>query len=428
MPAAVRVSVAAAVVCVLVWGAWLTLCAGFSRMISEYAVTAGLPEAASNALSLTPSDPEASYALAVILADAGDPAGAARLYERAVSLRPRDYLLWVELGGARDAAGDAEGAAAAFRAAVRLAPSYAAPRWQLGNTLLRGGLREEALKELRRAAESDPALYPKLIQMVWYAEGKDARGLVRAASPRTPEETLAVVRFLVRNGVAGEGIRILRESGSQLTLESKRTLLADLLAAQDYADAYEVWSEGQAGVAGRGTVADGGFEAEARTDDAGFGWQFAKDASALKFSLDPDSPSEGRRSLKVDYAGNSDPSATAVSQLILVEPGARYRLSFAARTKELVTGGPPFVQVVSAAKGEALASSQPLTPGMTAWQEFSVEFTAPPPPPPLAPQPQQPASSPGAAVRVALKRQPCASSPCPAFGSVWLDAFGLRRL
>jgi hypothetical protein len=381
-------------------------------MISEYAVTVGLPDAASNALSLTPSDPEANYALAVLLADAGDTAGAARLYERAVSLRPRDYLLWVELGAARDAQGDAEGAAAAFREAVRLAPSYAAPRWQLGNTLLRAGLQDEALVELRRAAESDPALYPKLVQTAWYAEGKDARRLMRAASPRSTEETLAVVRFLVRNGAAGEGVSVLRESGSTLTSESRGKLLADLLAAGDYADAYEVWAEGRAGV-GRGTVADGGFEAEARTDDAGFGWQFAKDVPAVKFSLDPDSPREGRRSLKVDYAGNSDPAAPAVSQLLLVEPGARYRLTFSARTKELVTGGPPFVQIVSAAKGEALAYSPPLTPGMSGWQELSVDFAAP--------------QGPGA-VRVSLKRQPCTSSPCPAFGSVWLDSFGLRRL
>ncbi|MDT7781461.1 MAG: hypothetical protein QOC99_3973, partial [Acidobacteriota bacterium] len=49
-----------------------------------------------------------------------------------------------------------------------------------------------------------------------------------------------------------------------------------------------------------------------------------------------------------------------------------------------------------------------------AWQDFSVEFNAP--------------QTTSGAVRVALLRQPCTSSPCPAFGSVWLDAFTLRRL
>ena len=78
-----------------------------------------------------------------------------------------------------------------------------------------------------------------------------------------------------------------------------------------------------------------------------------------------------------------------------------------------MTGGPPFVNIVSAAKaGGALAETAPLPASTDGWQESSLEFTAPP----------------SGAVRVALRRKPCATSPCPAFGGVWLDAFGLRRL
>ena len=133
----------------------------------------------------------------------------------------------------------------------------------------------------------------------------------------------------------------------------------------------------------------------------------------MKLSLDADSPREGARSLKVEYAGNSEPSLAAVSRLVAVEPGARYRLTFSARTKEVVTGGPPVVSVVSAAKkGEALAETPPLPASTDGWQESALEFTSPP----------------EGAVRVALRRKPCASSPCPAFGGVWLDAFELRRL
>jgi tetratricopeptide (TPR) repeat protein len=410
MPAVARAAVAAVAVCVLAWGVWLTVRAGASRMISEYALAARVPEAASIALSLTPSDPEASYALAVLLADRGDAAGAVRLYERAVSLRPRDYLLWVGLGESRDAEGDAEGAAAAFREAVRLAPSYAAPRWQLGNTLLRAGLRNEALTELRRATESDPSLYPKLIQTAWYGTGKDARQFVQAAGPRTPDETLAVARFLIKEGETDEGLKLLRGSGAQLTEESRKTLVADLIAAERFADAYRVWSEGRGAI---GSLTDGGFEEEARSDEWGFGWRFARDVQNVKLSLDADAPREGARSLKVEYAGNSEPAQPALSRLVAVEPGAHYRLTFSARTKELVTGGPPFVEIVSAAKlGEALATAALLPTASTTWQEFALEFNAPA----------------AGAVRVALRRQPCASSPCPAFGAVWLDAFGLRRV
>jgi hypothetical protein len=411
LPAAARACVAALAAAGLVWCAWATLRAGASRVLSDYAVRAREPAAAYSASLLTPADPEAHYALAGTLADSGDPAGAARAYTAAAALRPRDYVIRLELGKVKDEAGDTEGALAEFREAARLAPFYAQPRWQLGNALLRAGARDEAVENLRRAAGSNPALYPNFLQALWYAGGRDARALAADARPRTPEETTTTVRFLIRNGAAGEGVRLLRESTAAPSEESKRALLKDLLAAGDYADAYDIWSGGRGG--GRGAVTDGGFEAEARTDDEGFGWHFAQGSTGVRLSLDADSPRQGARSLRVEFNGGSEPSAASVSQLVLVEPGARYRLSFSARTKELVTGGLPFVQVSSAAKGEALASSPALAPGTSDWRDYSVEFTTP---------------SAVEAVLIALKRQPCTSSPCPAFGGVWLDAFELKKL
>lgn len=379
----------------------------------DYALHARDMKAAELAVLLTPADPEGRFARASLLEDAGDFAGSARAYEEAASMRPRDYVLWLGLGKVRERSGDAEGALSAFREAARLAPFYAQPRWHLGQALLRAGRDEEAFAELRRAAESDPSLYPNMLRAIWYAAGKEPSALARAAQPRTPEQTLAVVRFLVTEGAGAEGVRLLRESGARLSDDARGRLVSELIEAEDFADAYEIWSEGR--TSARGTLADGGFEGGGRLDEGqGFGWRFAREAQGVRLSLDADSPREGAHSLKVEYAGASDPAAPAVSQLVPVEPGARYRLTFSARTKELVTGGSPFVQVVDAAKsGAALASSAPLSPALTNWQDFSVEFDAP---------------RGVGAVRVLLRRQPCASSPCPAFGSVWLDAFELRRL
>jgi len=384
--------------------------AGASRVVSDYAGRADSKEAADAAVALAPSDPEAHYARGNVLADSGDYAGAAPAYEEALRLRPRDYVIWDELGKTREETGDTAGALEAFRRAVALAPFYGRPRWQLGNALLRAGSREEAVAELRRAAESDPRLYPNLVQTLWQASGHDPRALVRDVNPRTPEETLALVGFLIKEGEPGAGLELLSGSGARLTDEARRTLVKDLVAAERFADAYGVWSEGRGAV---GTLSDGGFEGEVRSDEEGFGWRFALAGQNVKLSLDDDSPREGAHSLKVEYAGNSEPSRPPVSRLVVVEPGARYRLTFAARTKGLVTGGPPFVEVVSAAKsGESLAQIATLPPSTDGWQEFALDFTAPP----------------SGAVRVALKRRPCASAPCPAFGNVWLDAFELRRL
>jgi hypothetical protein len=410
IPAPLRAGVALVLSALFLWCAWAAVHIGASRVVSDYAARARSKEAADAAVALTPADPEAHYARGNVMADSGDYVGAAPAYEEALSLRPRDYVIWVELGKTREETGDTAGALEAFRRAVSLAPFYARPRWQLGNSLLRAGSREEAVAELRRAAESDPRLYPNLVQTLWHASGRDPLALVRDARPLTRDETLVVVRFLVREGESEEGLRALRESGTQLTEEYRKTLVADLIAAERFADAYGVWSEGRGSI---GSFADGGFEGEVRSDEAGFGWRFASGGQSVRLSLDSDAPREGARSLKVEYAGNSEPAQPAVSQLVAVEPGARYRLTFSARAKELVTGGPPFVQITSAGKsGEALATAAPLAPALTAWQDFALEFNAPA----------------AGAIRVALRRQPCTSSPCPAFGSVWLDAFELRRL
>lgn len=405
-----RLAVAVAVSALSLWCGWAALRAGASRVLSDYAVRAGVRAPAEAAVGLTPSDPEARYALANVLGDSGDYAGAVKGYEEAVTLRPRDYVIWKELGRAREEMGDAEGALEAYRKASALAPNYAQPRWLLGNALLRAGRGDEALAELRAAAERDPSLYPNLVQILWHAGGRDPRRLADDVRPRTPDETLAVIRFLIHEGAASEGMSLLRKSGEPPPEGWRSALLTDLLAAGDYAEAYEVWSGGRAAAAG--ALTDGGFEGELRAGEEGFGWRFARDVGGVRLSLDADSPREGSRSLKVEYAGASDPNSAVVSQLMPVEPGERYRLGFSARTKEMVTGGPPFVRVASAS-GETLAASQTLPANRDEWQDFSVEFSAP-----------QGAS----AVRVELRRRPCATSPCPAFGSVWLDAFESRRL
>ncbi|MET0646186.1 MAG: hypothetical protein ABW208_06155 [Pyrinomonadaceae bacterium] len=410
LPAPARLLLAAVAVCVACWLGWTSLRVGAARFVAEHSLRARASQEAELAAALAPSDPDAHFARAWLFSNAGDVAGAAVAYERALTLRPRDHVLWLELGKARERAGDAAGALAALVEAARLAPSYAQPRWQLGNALLRSGSREEAFAELRRAAAGDPSLYPNMLQTIWHASGRDAPALARAASPRTNEETLAVVRFLIKQGEPDDGLKLLRESGVEFTHESRRALVADLIAAERFHDAYGVWTEGRGAV---GAFDDGGFEGGARSDEDGFGWRFARDAQNVRLSLDAAEPREGAHSLKVEYAGKSESPDAAVSRLIAVEPGARYRLAFWARTKELVTGGPPFLEVVSASKsGGALAESATLPATSGGWQEFALEFNAPP----------------AGAVRVALRRRPCANAPCPAFGGVWLDAFELRRL
>ncbi len=108
----------------------------------------------------------------------------------------------------------------------------------------------------------------------------------------------------------------------------------------------------------------------------GFGWHVPRDLQATSISLDSVQPQSGARDLRIEFGGNSSPNLPVVSQLILVEPSRRYKINFAGRSQDIVTGGLPLV-VVSDAAGERkrLGQSLPLAKGDSDWQSFSFEFT-----------------------------------------------------
>jgi Flp pilus assembly protein TadD len=47
-----------------------------------------------------------------------------------------------------------------FRSAIRVMPSYALAHYELGSALRQKGIKDEAEKEYRKAAELDPHLAP----------------------------------------------------------------------------------------------------------------------------------------------------------------------------------------------------------------------------------------------------------------------------
>lgn len=419
-------AVIALVACLL--GIWVIGRAGLSRLLSEYVVRSSLlaSERQSNAVSiadqaarLTPSDPAAHRARAIALMDAGRLDEAIREYERAIALRPGYYLLWVELGRARDQADNQQGALEAFKEAARLAPHYAQPHWQLGNVLFRMGQREEAFAELRRAALSDVTLLPAAIDLAWAAYGGDARAVERAFQPQTTQWRLTLARFFARHGRPSESVEQFRAAG-RITDQERRAFLSDLLAARQFTEAYEVWS---GGLETRNTtpqdrfasVTDGSFEKAIKFDDPGFGWQLMRDVPAVRYSLDTAEPRDGAHSLRIDFNGDYNPVSPVISQVMLVERGARYRLHFASRSEALVTGGLPLIVVsdTSSSQARLLAESSPLAQGTSGWQDQTIEFNA---------------GDETSAVLISLVRRSCGSGPCPVFGRLWLDQFSIEKL
>lgn len=413
---AIRRIIAATALTGCLLGTWSAGRAGLSRLRSRAVVREGLPAQADEAVRLGPSDPEAHYARASVLLDKGEIGDAIKEYERAVALRPKDYILWTALGIARGYNGDTEGALAAHREAVRLAPYYAHAYWYMGAYLLELRRQDEAFTELRRAVKSRPSLLSDTITLAWDTFGGDVQAVRGAIQPDTTRVRLALAKFLVQHENAGEAIKLFREAGGEVSAHQRSELLNELLGAKQFKEAYEIWSAGrEAGgenSGGTSQITDGGFEDIIASNDPGFGWRPTRSLPAVRISLDDKEPRAGARSLRMEFSGDPGDSEF-MSQLVLVEPNARYTLAFAARSEEMVTGGQPIITVTDDSSGEArkLAQSAPLPQGTHAWRDYAVEFTT---------------SDQTRAIVVRFERQSCSSARCPIFGRIWFDDFSLQ--
>jgi hypothetical protein len=321
------------------------------------------------------------------------------------------------LGMARDQAGETAAALLAFDEAVRLAPFYSQPRWQRGNVLLRSGRYDEAFVDLNLAVRSNPELAPTLIDLAWNLSKGDVKLTEQLAQIDREKMRIAFAKFLARQGKATEAVAQIRGIAT-LPDEVSHELLERLVAKGAFKEAFDVWQQSNGTKSDNqpmgASIYDGGFEGPLSLDEVGFGWRVPRPSQAVAMSLDLTQPHTGSKSLRIDFGGNSNPDTPLVSQLILVEPSKYYRINFAARSQDIVTGGLPLAVIIDAAgERKPLGQSLPLAKGSVDWRVWSVEFRTPP-------------TTNG--IVVGLQRENCTTSPCPIFGSIWLDSFSLEQL
>jgi tetratricopeptide (TPR) repeat protein len=351
---------------------------GFARVLARYALVANSIPAADQAIRVAPSDAHAHRARAAVLNRLRRPAEARKSLETATSLRYRDDYLWLELGNTLEELGDSSAALAAFDQAVRWAPHYAHTHWQRGNLRLRMGQYDVAFAELREAAASNRRFLPSLMDLAWGLSGGDAKTAVQLLQLNNDHDRVAFARRL--------------------------------LAAKAYRPAFEIWHGAERRTGG---VVNGDFEEPLAFDNVGFGWIVSSAQGDVRAAIDPFEKSAGAKSLQIVFGGNWNRDGRLLSQIVIVEPERRYRISFAVKTKDLVTGGPPIVAVNDAQTNRMLAQSQPFESSTNGWQTVNIDFSTPPT---------------SEAIILQLQRTECGSSPCPIFGVVWLDEFSIEEI
>jgi hypothetical protein len=378
-------------------------------------------ETAMAAMRLAPNDPWTHWVVAGLKKSSPLPGAleeAIKQYEEAVRLSPNDYRFWVSLGRTRGQAGDFDGGEKALRRAVELAPSYADPRWHLGNLLLRAGRGDEAFTELRRAAEADPRLRSQIFNAAWYVydENVDA---IKDAVGGSPAARAELAVYVAGRGRFDDALRMwssLNAAEKKEYRQSGEVVMNALLAAKRHRAALELGRElnPDAHSAKAEEISNPGFEEDIEASGSNtFGWKVTSMPQA-QIGFDETQRHSGFRSLRVAFRSPSTLAFTNLSQLLVVEPGAQYRLEYYVRVEALKSAGTPVMEVLDGAgAGSVLAVSSPLPNGTRDWELVTLDFKVPPQ---------------SEAVVVRVNRAPCSADPvCPIFGLVWYDDFNLQR-
>jgi tetratricopeptide (TPR) repeat protein len=377
-------------------------------------------EAAEAAARLAPRDPLTHLMLARLNQISFEPQGVPRAlqeYELAASLAPNDYLVWTEVGRARAALGDTEGGVAALRRAVALAPNYAQPRWHLGNALLRVGHMDEAFAELRRAADADPSLRPQVFNLAWQVYGPDMARVIDVVG-KTPAARAQLIGVLIGRRRFDDALAVwlnLGDEGRREQAAAGDSLARSLYEQGQYRRALQVLLESGAAPPDLAPekISNGSFESD--IGQAGrqlFQWE-VRPTPGAQVAVDARAARTGRRSLRVVFNASGQVEFRNVSQVVVVEPSTRYRLTCFLKTEELKSAATPLVMVADAVAPDAsLATSTPAPGGTNDWQQVSFEFTT-------GPKTE--------AVLVRLIRAGCPQESCPIYGKIWYDDFNLER-
>jgi tetratricopeptide (TPR) repeat protein len=388
---------------------------GAGGLFTEAAMQTRNMAAADAAVALTPTNADAHLARGTLLEEAEDLPSAVIEYQQAASLRPTDYVLWLNLARVEEMNEARDQAIQAARRAVQLAPHYAQPHWQLGNILLRAGETDEGLSELALAAATDGRFLPAVIGLSWQLLNGNAKLVMKAVNPETPESFRMLGLFFSRHREIDAAMQMFRSAGNDgETIDARKQFVNDLLAQKRFRDAYVMWAINKAGRADDPTdlILNPGFEDPIDLEERGFGWCAKNYHESISLLVDGSVRAAGQNSLRVQFNGASEVGTPIISQLLVIRPKTAYQLHFAYRTEDLVSGGLPRITVIDARENKACGESAVFAPTTDGWQRVTIDFVS---------------GEPEAAVEIVLRREPCSRSPCPIFGRLWLDDFSLSK-
>lgn len=402
---------------VFLWftGGWL-----IGNMLAEL-TSPSAPDAdhvAPIAAGLAPSDPLSVWLLASRQTDEFSPENIERavgLFEDVVRLSPNDFRWWIELGRAKEQAERMDETERALLRAVELAPEYTFPKWQLGNFYLRRGRTDEAYAQLIKTTEKSSVYREQVFALAWDFFGRDPAMVERLAGD-TPDMRISLAMFYAQRGASTDALRnwnMLTDEQKGLNPQVPRIIAQGLHDQRKFREAVEFARQSGIDPESRfEEISNPGFEKLiASPDETLFGWKVHRGDARLDIMPDVRVWSEGARSLRISFKGYAKPDIANVSQLVAVQPGTAYRVSFSVRTENLISGAPPLLQVGNANTDAIIAASEPFGSATMNWTRATIDF-------------ETPEDCNGIFIRTGRSYCP---DECPIAGTLWYDDFLIER-
>jgi len=333
---------------------------------------------------------------------------------RAVTLSPYNFSFRLLLASIKELRGDRAAAEESLRAALALAPNNADVHWRLANLLVSQGKLTQSLDEFRVATATNSSLLLAALDLIWRASGGNLEAM-EAVTGGEPKAKLALVQLLVKQSQVAEAARIFShlDHSTRLASPESAAFLNALIAAGHLELARDLWVNLISGSNSVGPLIwNGGFESGVLRDFSQFDWTIERSDYA-GIAIDTGMAHTGARSLRIDFAGRDTTRLDSeIKQLVIVRPGAHYRLECYAKAGRLVTPEGPRVVVTSGISSAWIAASAPVIAGSSDWQRLTVDFVAP-------------GGTAGgvSAIFVTIKRTPKFSYDDPTRGTVWFDDF-----
>lgn len=403
-------------------GSWLVVRWYVGDTVAEYAPTVeqGGIEMARLAARWAPGDPLTHWRLGSLeekVFSAENMADAVREYQLAVTLSPNDYRYWMELGRALEASGDRESGEKALRRAVDLAPAYSHPRWHFGNLLLREGRMAEAFEQLGHAAEADNEMRPQVFGLGMRVFDSDINEIARVASvsPAARMQFAIYLSTIEKFDDAMQMWATISPADRRGQSELSRDLKTSLLQSKQFRAALNVMRETDpdANLPQPEQIMNGGFESSISAPGANsFDW-VVNSRTQAQIGIDSRAHN-GHGSLRILFRATNTLEKIQLSQTVIVEPGALYRLECYVRTEDLISVNTPILMVQDAVSSTTVVETVPLPSGTNDWQKVTLEFKTNPK---------------HDGITIGFRRAPCADGQiCPIFGTVWYDDFSLQRI